>query len=358
MTWLDALWIGVFQVFSLFPGISRSGSVITGGMTRGFKRKPAGQFGFLMAIPILLAASFLGILDLIEIPELGLFAPIMLTGFVTAAIIGYLSIRWLITYISQHSLIPFAGYCILLGLGSLVYSRTSNSPALISANIQENETIFIQVDPELTWLNPILNGCSETASGMEWVFTEALNDQHLSIHLDESVGKKNLNFLIGSVPVNIITNSNNSLESLNSSLINSILSGQISSWQELYIACPACFQNSELSPNLASTPIQIWLGPPESIFNAKILDSLESRNRQPAMVLYAPESQALAMSVASDPASIGFLPIPAMNDSVKTITSSEVQSEIVLQVFATIQGEPSQKIEDWLVCIQEELRTL
>jgi undecaprenyl-diphosphatase len=51
ITWFDALWVGLFQVLALFPGISRSGSTIAGGLTRGIDRKSSARFSFLMAIP-------------------------------------------------------------------------------------------------------------------------------------------------------------------------------------------------------------------------------------------------------------------------------------------------------------------
>ena len=67
LTWLDALWVGVFQAISIFPGVSRSGSTIAGGMTRNLDRKSAGQFSFIMAIPVFLAAGLLGFKDLLAI---------------------------------------------------------------------------------------------------------------------------------------------------------------------------------------------------------------------------------------------------------------------------------------------------
>jgi len=66
----DSLIVGFFQVLSILPGISRSGSTITGGMVRNFKREPAARFSFLMSVPVMLAAGLLAALDLLEIPNL------------------------------------------------------------------------------------------------------------------------------------------------------------------------------------------------------------------------------------------------------------------------------------------------
>ena len=115
MTWLDSLIIGLFQVFAVFPGASRSGSTIAGGMLRGFTRKAAARFAFLMSIPVMLAAGAYESLDLLHMSGLSDFLPVLLLGFLTAALVGWIAIRWLMNYLSQHSLYSFALYCAALG---------------------------------------------------------------------------------------------------------------------------------------------------------------------------------------------------------------------------------------------------
>lgn len=116
MTWLDALIIGLFQIIAVFPGASRSGSTISGGMFRGFDRPAAARFAFLMSMPVLLAAGGYETLDVLQMPDLGQFLPLLAVGFVTAAVVGWFAIRWLIDYLSKHSLYVFAAYCAILGL--------------------------------------------------------------------------------------------------------------------------------------------------------------------------------------------------------------------------------------------------
>ena len=116
MNWLDALVVGLFQVISVFPGASRSGTTISGGMFRGLDRPSAARFAFLISVPVLLAAGAYEMLDVIRMPDLGRFLPTLGVGFVTAAIFGWLAIKWLIAYLSKHSLRVFAGYCALVGL--------------------------------------------------------------------------------------------------------------------------------------------------------------------------------------------------------------------------------------------------
>ncbi len=118
----DALWIGFFQALAIFPGISRSGSTITGGMTRDLQREPAARFSFLLSIPIMLAAGGLALLDLAEIPDIGSTLLVYLPGFIAAALTGYFSIRWLLGYLSRRPLNLFAIYCAVLGIFTLLVS--------------------------------------------------------------------------------------------------------------------------------------------------------------------------------------------------------------------------------------------
>ena len=115
MTWLDALIVGLFQTIAVFPGASRSGSTISGGMFCGFDRPSAARFAFLMSVPVMLAAGGYEMLDVLKMPNLGEFLPLLAVGFITAAVVGWFAIKWLIGYLSKHSLYVFAVYCAVVG---------------------------------------------------------------------------------------------------------------------------------------------------------------------------------------------------------------------------------------------------
>jgi undecaprenyl-diphosphatase len=119
-TWMDALIIGVFQVISLLPGISRSGSTITGGMIRNLDRPSAARFSFLMSVPVLIGAGTLAFFDLIKLPNFSVQLPTLILGFITSAVVGYLSIRWLLAYLVTRKLYPFAIYCTVVSILILV----------------------------------------------------------------------------------------------------------------------------------------------------------------------------------------------------------------------------------------------
>lgn len=115
MTWFDALVIGLFQAFALLPGISRSGSTIMAGLTRGLNRELAARYSFLLSVPIIFGAGLVQIADLLTT---GFTVPpsILIIIFLTSAVVGYLCIHLLITWLRQRNLYPFAIYCAAFGL--------------------------------------------------------------------------------------------------------------------------------------------------------------------------------------------------------------------------------------------------
>ncbi len=115
MTWSDALFVGLMQILAVFPGASRSGTTISGGMYRGFDRPSAARFAFLMSVPVMLAAGAYETINVIQMDNTRELFPIFAVGFITAAVVGWFSIRWLIHYLSHHSLYVFAAYCAVVG---------------------------------------------------------------------------------------------------------------------------------------------------------------------------------------------------------------------------------------------------
>jgi undecaprenyl-diphosphatase len=108
--WLDALWIGLSQALAIFPGVSRSGSTIATGLALGFKREDAARFSFLMSIPIIFGA---GLVSLKHFHD-GVTTSELAAGFLTAAVFGFLSIKYMLRYIAKHDFKIFVWYRILL----------------------------------------------------------------------------------------------------------------------------------------------------------------------------------------------------------------------------------------------------
>lgn len=125
MTWQDSVFIGLAQLLALFPGVSRSGSTIAAGLFRGITRIEAARFSFLLGTFAILGAGLLAGLDLLNTDNLSSQLPILLGGFVSAAVVGYLAIAFLLTYLRERKLYIFAGYCAIVGLVSLLAALLS-----------------------------------------------------------------------------------------------------------------------------------------------------------------------------------------------------------------------------------------
>ncbi len=114
LTFKDAFLIGCFQVLSLVPGTSRSGSTILGGIFLGSSRRVASEFTFFLAIPVMFGASLLKVLKFgfsFTVME----AVILLVGMITAFAISMIAIKFLMNYIKKHNFNVFGIYRIILG---------------------------------------------------------------------------------------------------------------------------------------------------------------------------------------------------------------------------------------------------
>jgi undecaprenyl-diphosphatase len=116
----QALIIGAAQILALLAGISRDGAVMVTGMFRGLSRQDAARFSFLLATPVILAAGVLKIPDLAGPLGNGIHGQI-LVGSILSGVGAYLSVRYLMKYFQTRTLTPFAIYCVVFGLGSIIY---------------------------------------------------------------------------------------------------------------------------------------------------------------------------------------------------------------------------------------------
>ncbi|SUP42977.1 undecaprenyl-diphosphate phosphatase [Veillonella criceti] len=120
LTMYQCLLIGLFQVLSLWPGFSRSGSTIAGGLILGVSRKAAADFSFIMAVPIMLIACIYDLLKIIDQLYWSDFIMFFI-GFVTAFVFAYLSIVWFLKFLNKSSLAGFAYYRFAVAAVALIY---------------------------------------------------------------------------------------------------------------------------------------------------------------------------------------------------------------------------------------------
>jgi undecaprenyl-diphosphatase len=113
ITYKQAFSIGLIQCFSLWPGFSRSGATISGGVLLGLSHRAAADFTFIMAVPIMAGASGISLLknwEYITVDAL----PFFIAGFISAFVFAYISIKFFLKLINKVKLIPFAIYRIVL----------------------------------------------------------------------------------------------------------------------------------------------------------------------------------------------------------------------------------------------------
>jgi undecaprenyl pyrophosphate phosphatase UppP len=122
LSWLSAIALGAAQIIALFPGFSRDGSVMVAGMVRGLSRQDAVRFSFLLSAPVIFAAGLFKASELLGPETKGLHGPIV-AGMIVAGISAYLALWFLDRLLSnpKRTLTPFAIYCVIAGLCSLLY---------------------------------------------------------------------------------------------------------------------------------------------------------------------------------------------------------------------------------------------
>lgn len=121
LSWREAMVIGCFQALALLPGISRSGSTIVGGLLCGLTPAEAAVFSFLLAIPAMLGAGVLEAWEVVGDPQPIAAWPLLGLGMVTAAVVGWLAIAWLLAWVRSGRLQLFAWWVFAVAGASLAW---------------------------------------------------------------------------------------------------------------------------------------------------------------------------------------------------------------------------------------------
>jgi undecaprenyl-diphosphatase len=115
----DALRVGILQIFALFAGISRSGITMVGGLWRGLSYEDAARFAFLLATPVILAAGVLKVPSLFGKAGDHIHGQVIV-GMLVCGVAAYVSVRYLVKYFENRTLLPFAVYCLVAGAVSFI----------------------------------------------------------------------------------------------------------------------------------------------------------------------------------------------------------------------------------------------
>ena len=120
MTICQSFFVGAFQMLALWPGFSRSGSTIAGGLFLGISRKAAADFSFIIAVPVMFVACIYDLLKSLADLNSGDLLMIAI-GFVVAFVVAYISVLWFLKFLNKSTLASFAYYRFLVAAFSFVY---------------------------------------------------------------------------------------------------------------------------------------------------------------------------------------------------------------------------------------------
>jgi undecaprenyl-diphosphatase len=123
LTYKDAIIIGLLQAVTIFPGISRSGTVLVGCLICGLSRETALKYTFMLYFPVSIASMFLGVFDIIEAGNLSSLLMPYTLGLIAAGIVTFFSYKWLSEWVKKGKLWKFSIYCLLLVIFIFIYFR-------------------------------------------------------------------------------------------------------------------------------------------------------------------------------------------------------------------------------------------
>jgi undecaprenyl-diphosphatase len=119
---VDGVLVGLAQALALVPGVSRSGSTLTASLFDGWDRAAAARFSFLLGIPAITLAGLVELKDALEAPIGGGLLPLVV-GVLSAAVVSWLAIAWLLRFLQRHSTWGFVVYRLLFGAAILIWFR-------------------------------------------------------------------------------------------------------------------------------------------------------------------------------------------------------------------------------------------
>lgn len=381
MTWFDALWMGLFQALSIFPGISRSGSTIAGGMTRNMDRPSAARFSFLMSIPVMIGAGVVSLSDALKVPDLASFAPKILVGIVVALLVGYLSIHWLLGFLTKRSFYWFALYCVLFAaLVLIVGAVRGNAQAAVVTPMAETAVVQSTLNPasetgtldqnpmtvaytaSLEWLTPAMSTCAQTIGNYS-IITHNLPVEQMDASADAVKLRwgapehlTSYSAVLSTDRLALIVNPANPLTSLTPDLAQKIAAAAIPTWGDAAASCPDCFSSAPDSNFSALSPaLNFYPGreEPQQLFVDAVMAGKPVAS---APALLIPGGKQMVEAVGGDPAAFGFLPSRFLTTSVREVSLSGVDPvTLQMPILAITSAEPTGKTRDWLVCLQKVL---
>jgi undecaprenyl-diphosphatase len=340
LNWLDALWMGIWQAFSIFPGISRSGATMAGGLTRNLDRHSAARFSFLMSIPIMLAAGFLSFGDLVHVQNMSAFWPYLLVGFIIAAIVGFITIHFFLKLISKISFLGFAIYCLSAGAIVLTLSFLLAPLPTLPATTYSPQVIHVESTATLEWLGEKMNNCAQSIGdvAIEYSQAQATNldpSDAVILRWGEPANLTAFSVQIGSDQLAFIVNSSNSIQSISLNQAQAIYRGSLTTWP------------------FTGEPINVWAYPQGEDIGQIFGQIILPYDQFSSLVNLAPDPSSMRSAISLDPQAIGVIPWSWVDNSIKYLPISDVSSDTLTKpILAITSAEPQGSLYAWLSCLQ------
>jgi undecaprenyl-diphosphatase len=357
----DSLIIGLAQALALLPGISRSGSTIAAGLTRGLTRPQAARFSFLMSVPIMLGAGLVAASDLASLPNARELLPSLAAGFLSAALVGFLAIRWLLRFLARRSLWVFAAYCALAGLAGLTLNMTRSVQAATPPPIPP-PLPRVATSPALeTWVSRRVLAFRDSRPGSGYAdlgfSVETLPPQAALqaaadgevvlavLALDPPTGW--FGTPLGRLGISIVVHPGNPVRELSLMELRELLVGRTQSWQVLGN------YSEVVQPVIPLTGDELRLAVQQAALEGE---------RYTLASLLAPSPPAMISLVAEQPGALGLLPLPELTDEIRSLriegqlpteqATEQGSYPLWVQIVAMAPAEPVGAVREWLGWLQ------
>jgi hypothetical protein len=311
----------------------------------------------LMAIPIMLAAGLASTFDLLKVNQLQQFLPVVFIGTAVATAVGYIVIGLMLKFLNNHSLYPFAVYCVFLGLLVIIFHFLTPAMPVLASSQNEREIVKVEIPSSLSWIIPTINQCNQKVVQAALLFrnpSESSTDKMI-INIGITNSSERKLFILFQESINLVINKSNPLNKIHASQVFEIYNGKLNSWQRLATNCPDCLEKKDLE-SLSRNPIQIWSFVPGST-SQKIIESviLDNEVVSPSANI-ATDERAMAEAIAVNPSAIGILPYHWINDQLKTIPILDLPTiSPTSPILVGIESGEIQNFEPLVICIQSEL---
>jgi len=351
LNWIDATVMGMAQALAIFPGISRSGSTISGGLLRNLDRKNAGQFSFLMSIPIMTAAGLLSMIDLLSMPDLEGFFGVMAIGFITSGIVGFFSIKWLLQYISNHDLTPFAFYCAIIGIGTLAISFLAAPNPIIHAEDTHHSPNLVTYQSSLGWLVPKMQTCTDALPADNLILVNNSKPMEMPSSADIHITYGELEsaapyaYEIGTEKIYFVASIDNPIDVIPNNELLRVISGEINTYTDLFNECASCAITKK-----SSDAIKIWKYSDDAPLSIHLQQMGSYAFSSTSFIAPTPSHMMRVLKI--DPDSIGILPGNLLDQELKIILRD---TSMPVGILAHSLEEPDLDMQKWLACLQEEI---